>query len=84
MRNTGRPSIGGPTVTAGGLIFIAATDDSRFRAFETATGKEVWTYKMDVSAHADLKATRRQLAALFPEPDSNTATSDAPSPARKS
>jgi quinoprotein glucose dehydrogenase len=51
-RNTGRPSIGGPTVTAGGLIFIAATDDSRFRAFETATGKEVWTYKMDLSAHA--------------------------------
>ena len=52
VRNTGRPSIGGPTVTAGGLIFIAATDDSRFRAFETATGKEVWTHKMDVSAHA--------------------------------
>ena len=35
-------------------------------------------------AHADLKATRRQLAALFPEPDSNTAASDTPSPARKS
>lgn len=51
-RNTGRPSIGGPISTAGGLTFIAATDDSRFRAYESATGKEVWTYKMELSAHA--------------------------------
>jgi len=34
------------------LIFIGATDDSRFRAFETKTGKELWTYKMEASAHA--------------------------------
>ena len=51
-KNTGRPSNGGPIVTAGGLTFIAGTDDGRFRAFETRTGKELWTYRLDYSAHA--------------------------------
>ena len=51
-RNTGRPNLGAPLTTAAGLIFIGATDDSRFRAFETRTGKELWTYKMEASAHA--------------------------------
>jgi quinoprotein glucose dehydrogenase len=51
-QHTGRPSNGGPIVTAGGLTFIGGTDDSRFRAFETKTGKELWTYKLDYSAHA--------------------------------
>jgi quinoprotein glucose dehydrogenase len=51
VRNTGRPSIGGPISTASGLTFLAATDDSRFRAFDNATGKELWTYKMEYSAH---------------------------------
>lgn len=51
-QDTGRPSLGAPLTTASGLIFIGATDDSRFRAFETKTGKELWTYKLDASAHA--------------------------------
>ncbi len=51
-KNTGRGSLGAPLTTAGGLTFIGATDDSRFRAFETKTGKEIWTYKLDASAHA--------------------------------
>jgi quinoprotein glucose dehydrogenase len=51
-RDTGRPNLGAPLTTASGLIFIGATDDSRFRAFDTRTGKEIWTYKMDASAHA--------------------------------
>ncbi len=51
-QDTGRPNLGAPLTTASGLIFIGATDDSRFRAFETASGKEIWTYKMDASAHA--------------------------------
>jgi quinoprotein glucose dehydrogenase len=50
---TGRPSIGGPTTTAGGLTFIAATDDSRIRAFDTRTGKEVWTARLPASAHTN-------------------------------
>jgi quinoprotein glucose dehydrogenase len=52
VRNTGRPSLGAPLTTAGGVTFIGATDDSRFRAFDTATGKEIWTQKLDASAHA--------------------------------
>lgn len=51
-QNTGRVSNGGPIVTASGLTFIAGTDDARFRAFETATGKEIWTHKLDYSGHA--------------------------------
>ncbi len=33
-QDTGRPNVGGPIVTAGGLVFIGATDDNRFRAFD--------------------------------------------------
>ncbi len=52
VAKTGRPSVGGPITTAGGLVFIGGTDDSRFRAFDAKTGAEVWTYKLDASAHA--------------------------------
>jgi len=51
-RNTGRPSNGGPIVTAGGVTFIGGTDDQRFRAFDSKSGKELWTYHLDYSAHA--------------------------------
>ena len=49
---TGAPNIGGSIVTAGGLVFIAATNDSRFRAFDAETGKEVWCVKLPASGHA--------------------------------
>ena len=52
-QNTGRPSLGGPITTSGGLTFIAATDDGRFRAFETRTGKELWTVKLPGAAHTN-------------------------------
>jgi len=51
-KDTGRPSNGGPIVTASGVTFIGGTDDQRFRAFDSKTGKELWTYKLDYSAHA--------------------------------
>jgi quinoprotein glucose dehydrogenase len=51
-KDTGRPSNGGPIVTASGVTFIGGTDDARFRAFDSKTGKELWTYKLDYSAHA--------------------------------
>ncbi len=38
----GSPNIGGPIVTAGGVVFIAAALDSKLRAIEAATGKELW------------------------------------------
>jgi quinoprotein glucose dehydrogenase len=49
--NTGRPNVGGPIVTGGGLIFIGATDDKRLRAFDTGTGKELWTFQLPASLY---------------------------------
>jgi quinoprotein glucose dehydrogenase len=52
-KETGRGnSFGGPIVTAGGLVFIGATDDHRFRAFDAKTGKEVWTAMLDYNAQS--------------------------------
>jgi quinoprotein glucose dehydrogenase len=49
---TGSPNLGGSIVTAGGLVFIGATNDSRLRAFDKDTGKELWATKLPASAHA--------------------------------
>jgi quinoprotein glucose dehydrogenase len=38
----GSPNVGGPIVTAGGLIFIGATMDEQFRALDLASGKQLW------------------------------------------
>jgi len=51
-RMAGTSNIGGSIVTAGGLVFIGATDDSRFRAFDKDTGKELWTVRLPASGHA--------------------------------
>ena len=51
-KNTGAPNIGGSIVTAGGLVFIAAANDSKFRAFDAKTGAEVWSAKIPGSGHA--------------------------------
>jgi quinoprotein glucose dehydrogenase len=51
-QNTGRPMMGGPIVTAGGVIFVAATDDKRFRAFEAKTGKLLWETKLKAAGHS--------------------------------
>jgi quinoprotein glucose dehydrogenase len=43
LTNTGSENYGGPIVTAGGLVFIAATNfDNKFRAFDKATGALLW------------------------------------------
>ena len=43
QKNTGTENYGGPIVTAGGLVFIGATDfDNKFRAFDKATGELLW------------------------------------------
>ncbi len=49
---TGSSNLGGSLVTAGGLIFIGATNDSRFRAFDKDTGREVWMARLPASGHA--------------------------------
>ncbi|WP_164549780.1 PQQ-binding-like beta-propeller repeat protein [Altericroceibacterium xinjiangense] len=43
----------GPTVTAGGLVFVGATNDKRFRAFDATTGKQLWEARLDNSANAN-------------------------------
>jgi quinoprotein glucose dehydrogenase len=49
----GAPSLGGPIVTAGGLVFIAGTMiDSSLRAFDVETGKEIWKAKLATSGGA--------------------------------
>ena len=51
-QNTGLTNTAGPIVTAGGLVFIGSTGDNRFRAFDSKTGKELWSAKLDYTATA--------------------------------
>jgi quinoprotein glucose dehydrogenase len=49
---TGTQNLGGPAVTAGGLVFIAATRDENFRAFDKETGQLIWEYKLPATGTA--------------------------------
>lgn len=49
---TGAENYGGPLVTAGELIFIAATKDGRFRAFDRRDGRVVWETKLPAAGYA--------------------------------
>jgi quinoprotein glucose dehydrogenase len=51
-QRTGRLNLGGPITTASGLVFIAASNDRRFRAFESRTGRELWVARLEMNAHA--------------------------------
>ena len=46
------PNLGGPIVTAGRLVFIAATLDRKFRAFDVETGKELWSVPLPAGGRA--------------------------------
>ncbi|MEP7344911.1 MAG: pyrroloquinoline quinone-dependent dehydrogenase [Gemmatimonadaceae bacterium] len=48
----GSPNLGGPIVTAGGLVFIGATLDRAFHAFDVESGREVWTASLPAGARA--------------------------------
>ncbi|MDP6436962.1 MAG: pyrroloquinoline quinone-dependent dehydrogenase [Gammaproteobacteria bacterium] len=48
----GTPTFSGGIVTAGGLFFIGATVDNRFRAFDIKDGDELWTVKLPTSSFA--------------------------------
>jgi quinoprotein glucose dehydrogenase len=52
-QRTGRPVLAGPIVTAGGVVFIASTDDNRFRALDARTGAELWTAVLERRGNAD-------------------------------
>jgi quinoprotein glucose dehydrogenase len=49
---TGTPNLGGPIATASGLVFIGATKDARFRAYDAKTGRELWYAQLDAAGGA--------------------------------
>jgi len=52
-QNTGRPSLAGPIVTAGGVLFVASSDDNRFRAFDAKSGKELLAATLERRGNAN-------------------------------
>jgi glucose dehydrogenase len=52
-QNTGGGGSAGPIATAGGVVFIGATPDNRFRAIDSKTGKELWVVKLGKNANAN-------------------------------
>jgi quinoprotein glucose dehydrogenase len=49
---TGTENYGGPIVTAGGLVFIAATNDEKIRAFHARTGEQLWEADLPAGGYA--------------------------------
>ena len=52
-QNTGRPGRAGVIATASGVLFIAATDDDRFRALDAASGEELWVERLEQRGNAN-------------------------------
>ena len=52
-QKTGNGGSAGPISTAGGVVFIGATSDHRFRAFDSKTGKELWVTKLEKDGNAN-------------------------------
>jgi quinoprotein glucose dehydrogenase len=50
---TGSTGSAGPSVTAGGLVFVGATSDRRFRAFDVTTGNQLWEVTLEGSVNAN-------------------------------
>ncbi len=53
VMNTGSYNIGGSVATASGLLFIGASDDGRFHAYESKTGKLLWETKLPANGMAN-------------------------------
>lgn len=52
-QNTGRPALAGAIVTRGGVLFIASTDDNRFRALDAKTGRQLWVSRLERRGNAN-------------------------------
>jgi glucose dehydrogenase len=52
-RLTGNSGSAGPSLTAGGLVFVGATSDRRLRAFDMKTGKELWSARLQGQVNAN-------------------------------
>jgi quinoprotein glucose dehydrogenase len=53
IMNTGSYNMGGAVATAGGVLFIGATSDQRFHAYETKTGRLLWETKLTAALEAN-------------------------------
>ena len=65
----GTPNNGGPAVTAGGLIFIAATTDNLIRAIDIETGETLWSDELPGGGQANplvVEVDGRQFVILYP------------------
>jgi len=51
-QDTGSRNLGGNIQTAGDLVFIGATNDRQFRAFNSRTGEQLWSVELEASAHS--------------------------------
>jgi quinoprotein glucose dehydrogenase len=65
----GAVNLGGPILTAGGLVFIASTYDPFMRAFDVQTGQEIWKAQLPTSGHAmpmtyQMRANGKQYVAI--------------------
>ena len=50
--NTGTANLGGSITTRSGLVFVGATNDRQFRAFDARNGRELWQHPLEASAHS--------------------------------
>ena len=75
---TGLYNLGGSIATAGGLVFVGATVDRRFRAFDAQTGKQLWVTKLEGNAQATPitymgKKTKKQFVVVAAGPGGHLA-----------
>jgi quinoprotein glucose dehydrogenase len=49
----GLPNLGGPLVTAGGVVFIGAAMDGYLRAFDVESGAELWSVRLPAGGNAN-------------------------------
>ena len=61
----GSPNLGGPIVTAGGLVFVGASIDRRLHAYDVETGAELWHGELPASAKATPMSYRLQSGAQY-------------------
>ena len=78
----GAPNFGGGLLTAGGVYFLGATTDKYFRAFDAATGEELWSTRVPYTANASplsyrLRPEARQFVVVAAGGNPLTGTGDA-------
>ncbi len=52
LGKVGTPQMGGSIATAGGLVFVAATRDEKMRAFDSKSGRELWSHQLNAGGYA--------------------------------